>query len=217
MLTFAEEILLLILDDETGKLANADSMEVRYALGGAVLMDLALRSKIDTDLEKLMVVDVTPTGEEILDPYLAMISAEKRVCMTRYWVVELAKHGDEIMDKALSKLVEKGILKMVKKKMLWVFGARRYPTIDDTEEKEVKRRLLELLHSDEIPTPRDVVLISLADTFGIFPSILGSSEAKRLAPRIAQIRRLDLVGQVVSQVLERLRSDLHNVMLTHPY
>jgi len=38
MLTFAEEILLLILDDETGKLANADSMEVRYALGGAVLI-----------------------------------------------------------------------------------------------------------------------------------------------------------------------------------
>lgn len=54
MLTFAEEIVLLILDDETGKLANAGSPSVNHALAGAVLMDLALRSKIDTDLEKLV-------------------------------------------------------------------------------------------------------------------------------------------------------------------
>ena len=215
MLTFAEEILLLTLDDESGKFAYADSTELRYTLAGAVLMDLALRSKIDTDLKKLFVVDGTPTGEEILDRYLSIISAAKRDYTTRYWITEIAKHGDDIRDKALNMLVEKGILKVKEMKILWVFDTRRYPVVDDTEEKEVKRRILDLLLSDEIPTPRDVVLVSLVDACKLLPKILSSHEAESLGPRIEQIRRLDLIGQAVSQVLERLRSDLANVMLLH--
>lgn len=215
MLTFAEEILLLTLDDESGKFVYADSTELRYALAGAILMDLALRSKIDTDLKKLYVVDGTPTGEEILDRYLTTICAQKEDYSTRYWVTEIAKDGDEIKHKALSMLLEKGILKVKEQKILWVFDTRRYPVVDDTEEKEVKRRILDLLLSDEIPTPRDVVLVSLVDACKLFPKILSSHEAERLAPRIEQIRKLDLIGQAVSQVLDRLRSDLANVMLLH--
>lgn len=215
MLTFVEEILLLTLDDETGKFGYADSTEINYALAGAVLMDLALRSKIDTDLKRLFVVDSTPTGEELLDRYLRVISATNRDYSTRHWVIEIAKSGDEIKQRALSMLVEKGILKMEEKKILWVFETRRYPVVDDTEEKEVKRRILDLLFSDEIPSPRDVVLVSLVDSCRLFPKILSSYEAERLAPRIEQITRLDLIGQAVSQVLEQLRSDLANVMLLH--
>lgn len=218
MLTFAEEVALLILDDETGKLANAGSPNVNHAMAGAVLMDLALRSKIDTDLEKLVVVYSTPTGEEILDCYLAMIAAEEQVYHVRYWIAVLAlSHGRAILDKALSMLVKKGILKLVEKKILWVYETRRYPVIDDTEEKEVKRRIINLLLSDEIPTPRDVVLICLADTCELFPNILNAREAERLAPRIAQIRRLDLIGHAVFQVVERLRSDIAKAMLLQPY
>ena len=215
MLTFAEEILLLTLDDESGKFAYADSTELRYALAGAILMDLALRSKIDTDIKKLFVVDGTPTGEEILDRYLTNISAANHDYSIRHWVTEIAKDGEEIKDEALNMLVEKGILKVKEKKILWMFETRRYPVVDDTEEKEVKRRILDLLLSDEIPTPRDVVLVSLVDACKLFPKILSSHEAERLAPRIEQIRRLDLIGQTLSQVLERLRLDLANVMLLH--
>jgi Golgi phosphoprotein 3 len=217
MLTFAEEVMLLILDDETGKLANAGSPNVDFALAGAVLMDLALRSKIDTDLDKLVVIDSTPTGEEILDSYLAQIAVEDHVYNARYWVHILAEHGPAIRDKALSMLVRKSILKPVEKKILWVFETRRYPVIDGTEQREVKRRIINLLLSDEIPAPRDIVLICLADTCELFPTILNAREAERLAPRIAQIRRLDLIGQAVFQVVERLRSDISNAMLLMPY
>ena len=218
MLTFAEEIVLLILDGETGKLANAGSPSVNHALAGAVLMDLALRLKIDTDLGKLVVVDSTPTGEEILDSYLALIAAEEQVYNVRYWVAVLAfSHGRAILDKALSMLVKKGILKLVEKKILRVFERRRYTVVDDTQEKEVKRRIINLLLSDEIPTPRDVVLICLADTCELIPTILNAREAERLTPRIAQIRRLDLIGQAVFQVVERLRSDIAKAMLLQPH
>lgn len=217
MLTFVEEILLLFLDDETGKFENMYYEEFKYALAGAVLMDLALRSKIDTDLEKLAVVDPTPTGEEILDGFLSAIADSDEEKNTFYWVSEIAKSGAEIRDKALESLVNRGILRVEEKKILWVIGVRRYPTVDDTQEKEVRRRLIEFLNSDEIPSPHDVVLVSLADTFELFPQILGEYEAKKLAPRIEQISRLDLIGQSVSHVLKRLREIKADAYVLHPY
>lgn len=217
MLTFAEEIMLLFLDDETGKFENMYYEEFKYALAGAVLMDLALRSKIDTDLEKLEVVDETPTGEDILDEFLSAIADSEEEKNTFFWVSEIAKSGAEIRDKALESLVSRGILRVEEKKILWVIGVRRYPTVDDTQEKEVRRRITDLLNTDDIPSPHDVVLVSLADTFDLFPQIVGEYQAKKLAPRIEQISKLDLIGQSVSHVLKRLREIKADAYVLHPY
>jgi len=216
MLTLAEDIILLLLDDDTGKLASIDLMTLNYAMAGAVLMDLALRNKIDTDLESLIVADSTPTGLQMLDTYLDKISSENKENNTRYWLTELSNYGEDIVDSALNMLVEKKILKTEEKKILWVIGTRVYPMIDDKEEKEVKRRIIDLLMSDEIPTPQDVVLVSLMDTCSLFTTILSSKEVERLSSRIEQIRKLDLIGQEVTKVLERLRSDIAEAMLMLP-
>jgi|GEM_PF-5556406 len=47
MLTFAEEIILLSLDDNSGALKELPSLSLPYASGGAVLMDLAMANRID--------------------------------------------------------------------------------------------------------------------------------------------------------------------------
>ncbi len=216
MLTLAEDIILLLLDDDTGKLASIDLMTLNYAMAGAVLMDLALRNKIDNDLESLIIADSTPTGLQMLDTYLDKISSENKENNTRYWLTELSNYGEEIVDSALNMLVEKKILKTEEKKILWVIGIRVYPMVDDKEEKEVKRRIVDLLMSDEIPTPQDVVLVSLMDTCSLFTTILSSKEVEKLSSRIEQIRKLDLIGQEVTKVLERLRSDIAEAMLMLP-
>ena len=216
MLTLAEDIILVLLDDDTGKLASIDLMTLNYAMAGAVLMDLALRNKIDTDLESLIVADSTPTGLQMLDTYLDKISSENKENNTRYWLTELSNYGEDIVDSALNMLVEKKILKTEEKKILWVIGTRVYPMVDDKEEKEVKRRIVDLLMSDEIPTPQDVVLVSLMDTCSLLSTILSDKEVQRLSPRIEQIRKLDLIGQEVTKVLERLRSDIAEAMLMLP-
>ena len=216
MLTLAEDIILLLLDDDTGKIASIDLMTLNYAMAGAVLMDLALRNKIDNDLESLIVADSTPTGLQMLDTYLDKISSENKENNTRYWLTELSNYGEDIVDSALNMLVEKKILKTEEKKILWVIGTRVYPMIDDKEEKEVKRRIIDLLMSDEIPTPQDVVLVSLMDTCSLFTMILSSKEVEKLSSRIEQIRKLDLIGQEVTKVLERLRSDIAEAMLMLP-
>ena len=90
MLRFVEEILLLLLRDEDGKFYHVSRFAMDRAIGGAILMDLAMENRIDTDLEDLMLLDATPTGDSLLDPTLAMIAAgEKRNAL--YWVEQAAR------------------------------------------------------------------------------------------------------------------------------
>ena len=200
MLRFAEEIILLMLHDDDGKFAHVPSWSMDRALAGAVLMDLALENRIDTDPENLVLIDPTPVGDSLLDPTLADIAAgEQRDA--RYWVEHTAKKGEQIREEALSRLVGAGILEQHDDRFLWVFRSRRYPLVDGKAEREVKLRIMEVLFSDQIPAPRDVVIIALADACGIFRELLPKRELQQAADRIEQVRKLDLIGQAMAETI----------------
>ena len=200
MLRFAEEIVLLSLRDDDGKFVPVPVMSMQHAMAAAVLMDLALENRIDTDPENLILVDSTPVGDSLLDPTLEKIAAgDQRDA--RYWVEQTAREADTIRDEALARLVERGILEQHEERFLWVFRSRRYPVIDGTEEREVKLRILGVLLSDEIPDPRDIVIICLADACGILRQLLPKRELESVRDRIEQVRKLDLIGQAMSQAI----------------
>ena len=197
---FVEEILLLLLRDEGGKFVAVPGIALDNALAGGVLMDLALENRIDTDPERLILVDPTPVGDSLLDPTLAAIAdGEQRDAL--YWVGQTALRAAEIRRQALSRLVERGILEHDEGRFLWVFRSRRYPIIDGRAEREVKLRILGVLLSDDIPDPRDIVIIGLADACGLLPGLLPKGEYDKARARIDQVRRLDLIGQATSRAI----------------
>ena len=200
MLRFAEEIILLMLHDDNGKFAHVPSWSMDRAMAGAVLMDLALENRIDTDPENLILIDATPVGDSLLDPTLAEVEAgDQRDA--RYWVEHTAKKGEQIREEALSRLVDAGILERQEDRVLWVFRSRRYPLVDGKAEREVKLRIMEVLFSDQIPEPRDVVIIALADACGIFRELLPKRQLQQAADRIEQVRKLDLIGQAMAETI----------------
>lgn len=197
-LRFAEEVMLLLLHDADGRFARVPGWQVGYALAGAVLMDLALAGRIDTDRWKLFVTDPTPTGDALLDHTLDAIARSPERHEPRHWVEAASKNASAIRQQALERLVARGILKRQRERVLWVFGSRRYPVVDGAAEREVKLRVLDVLLGDDIPHPRDVVIICLAHACGLFPSLLDKTQLARAFPRIEQVRKLDLIGQAVT-------------------
>lgn len=214
MLTFPEEIMLMLLEDEDGKILHVPELTLRCVLSGAVLMELALRNKIDTDLSQLVVIDSSPTGDEMLDPTLQMIVESDEVNNGKYWVEKCALNADEIKKMALDRLIEKKILEKVDDRFLWVFRTRRYPVVDGKAEQEVKLRILDLLLSDKLPNPRDIVIISLVEASGIFKHLLSESEHKRSLERIKQIRNMDLLGRAVTNSVRDIEASL--ALALHP-
>ena len=208
MLSFAEEIMLLAVDEESGELVGTSSAALSVAMAGAVLMDLALADRLDTDLRELWVVDTNPTGNSLLDGTLAKLGQVGVHRPTRQVVRNLVAEAPTLKQHALDRLVERGILRSEESRFLWVFGTHRYPTVDGTERQEVRARLRAIVLGGELPDPRDAVLVSLVQTCRLFPELLTIEELVQARPRIAALAKLDLIGQQVAKIMRGIEEEL---------
>ncbi|MGA8400611.1 MAG: GPP34 family phosphoprotein [Stellaceae bacterium] len=199
MLSFPEEIVLLLLDETNGDFVPLPEAVFAIVMSGAALMDLALHDRIDTDLEKMTVVDRTPLGDDILDEVLAGLGQKSASLGITDALYDGAVNAEEYRARALKRLIARGILKEQNGRHLWVFRTRRYPVIDDSEQQEVRARLRQLLLTDEIPDPRDVVLVCLIDACALAGFVLRGAELDAAAPRVEQLRKMDLIGQAVTK------------------
>ncbi|MEI6160252.1 MAG: GPP34 family phosphoprotein [Roseococcus sp.] len=201
-LTMPEEIMLLLLDDKTGRPVGLPAPAGDYAVASAILMQLSLEGRIDTDLEKLMVTSLKPSGDPVLDEALAMISLNPGQRDSRHWIVEIGRKADQYRGMILERLVAKGVLKKEEGRFLWVFPDRRYPKAAEGEQDvtEVRARLRAVLLSNDIPEPHDSLMIGLARSTGIIPFILSAAEQDRHGKRVDQVADLEELGRTLSSV-----------------
>ena len=205
MLGFVEEIVLLQLDDSQGKFVNLPLSAADVVLAGAALMELAIDNRIDSDLEHLILVDTTPTGDDILDDVLRQLVEAGTELGAGAVLERISVNGEKYQEMALKRLLAKGILREENGRFLWVFHTRRYPVVDDSEQREVRARLRQLVLTDEIPDPRDVVLICLIDACGLLGLVLSPDEIAATTTRVEQLSRLDLIGQAVTKAVAEIR------------
>ncbi|MEW6363034.1 MAG: GPP34 family phosphoprotein [Acidobacteriota bacterium] len=213
MLSFAEELLLLALDDERGDMRDLPFFSLNGALAGAVLLELAFLQRVDYDQKQLTVLDSTATNNDILDDVLAWLAKKQANLSLTDTLSILSARAHEIRERVLKQLVARGVLKVVDKKILWVVAVRRYPAVCGTETKEIKARLRDLVLSDEVPTPRDAVLVSLVDTCSLWPVVLTPAEEKQREQRIRSLTKLELMGHALRLLLHRLSAAM---FIPHP-
>ena len=186
-------------------------------LAGAALADLAFAGRIDTDLDSLTLVDPTPLGDDLLDSTLAEIAADAsskageaarghHAHDTAYWIEKTTKRGPEIQSVALARLDKLGILESASDGSVQlttrVSQSRRYAGADGRPVEDVRLRVMRELFSDDIPDPRDAVIIALAEAVGGFDGILSESERNQVQERIDRFRQLDLIGRSVAKALK---------------
>jgi len=212
MLSFAEEIYLLALDDVTGKIViTSKEVVLNSVLIGAVLSELSFIGRIDNDAENLYILNTDATDSPVLNEVLDVLrkSGKTEVSLSRSLQV-LLPESKNIEQLVLKELIGKGILKQVNEKLFWFFPSRRYPIIDNVEVTDVERRLRNLVLSDEIPAPRDAVLVSLVNACGLFSEILSSRELRRCEGRIEEISKYDMVCQKINELIRQVQ-DFSNI------
>ena len=175
------------------------------ALAGAVLMELAINNRVDCGLDSFTVMDNNPTGDPILDRYLQQVSATDAQKEVKYWLNDIADDGEELVKLGFDRLVERKILAETEKRLLWVVKTKIYPTLDGSVEHNAKLRLMNILYSDDLPDPRDVVMFNLLDSCDMFRVLLPAAEVTRLQTKIRTISQLDLIGLETSKLIREIQ------------
>ena len=213
MLRFAEEILLLALDEKTGKLHALPERALEFAIAGALLAELAFKNRIDTDTTQVLIQDASPTGDAVLDLALASLPRGEMKMTIQKALARIALKAGPIKALLFAELVRKGILKQQEQTFLWTMRDRRYPVIDNHEEVEVRARIrAAVLTPGEIPAPQEVVLIGLMDACDLDSVVFTPVEIDQYAERIKQISRMDFIVQALARAIGEIQQAILEVI-----
>lgn len=201
-LNIAEEIYLLSIDEDGTQHNNLKNQKFDVIIGSAVLMELAMRNIIDTDLKYVIPDKLNTTGEIILDQVINDIKDYGGKRPIAEWISHISIHGQFFRDEIITSLVGKRVLKIENTRTLWFFSSRKYPLQDDQEVIEVRTRLRNLIFSDEIPDIRDIVLISVLHHGKLMDTVLTSTEYNQYLGRVEQLSKMDFIGQAISDALD---------------
>jgi UDP-N-acetyl-D-mannosaminuronate dehydrogenase len=80
--------------------------------------------------------------------------------------------------------------------------------ISDKEEREVKARIMGVLFQDDIPDPRDSMLIGLCRAGGLFSLILSTQELDRVQPRIDQVADLEELNRSLADAIREIYAQI---------
>ena len=205
-LSLVDELILMLLDEQSGYFHQVPGWDLNCAVVGGVLAELSFRSRLDSDLEALFVVDRTETGDPILDAILKQVADESDQHDARYWIQRLAPRAESIIDRTLDRLVERNILQH-HDGGFWtlaptVLHAQQYESPEeDTTSPFVKARVGNVIFTDEIPDPRDVIIVCLVNTCDVFRSIFDLDEEAE--KRIEFICQMDLIGRSIADAVSR--------------
>ena len=201
-----EELILLMLDEASGYLEMVPGWDFSCVMAGAVIADLALENRIDTDLQSLYLIDATPTGDPLLDPTLLEISDAEDRSDTQYWIERGAARAEDIVTLTLERLVDKGVLDH-ESGGFWTLSrsvsrSGLYPSADGAIQKEAKARILNIVLNDDIPDPRDVILAGLMHTCDGFKHLLSEEDYEEKLGRIETVAGMDMVGRSVATAVK---------------
>ena len=192
-LSLHQEIALLALRDKQGTFQTSGYL---HAIAGAMLAELALQNRISigTDNSKLVTVtDAKPTGDDVLDNLLGLISTTKINHGLAHWILKSVVNRLHPHKQIAQQLCSMKILSMEDLPILWVFNRKIYPEVDAKHERALKNRMSKLMFGQT--TNHDVrttILVAIAQHTGLLKPNFKPERLDRNKNRIARIAKGEL-------------------------
>ncbi|CAM5645827.1 GPP34 family phosphoprotein OS=Streptomyces alboniger OX=132473 GN=CP975_14965 PE=4 SV=1 [Streptomyces alboniger] len=195
--TLGEQLLLISLDDESG--TAKEPAKVAPAIAAASLVELALAGRIDVTDGKVTVVDATPLGDPALDAALEAVAGGDRPVGTRDWINRLKT---DAVARANAGLIEKGLVREEKRKVLGLFPVRRYPEADGSVEAAVRQRLAAVVLEGAAPDERTASLVALLHGAKLHRLAFPDADARRVREAMESVSHGQWSATAVRQVVK---------------
>jgi hypothetical protein len=203
----AEDLLLLVTDDASGRLyVHTDQLDP--ALAGANLIQLTMMGRVDLSGEgargagkpgRLIVCDPSPAGDEVLDAALRIVAARAGHKPSAV----LRPLGRDLRRTLYERLAAAGVVRAERGRALGVFPVRRWPAQDAGHAAEVRRLVTQALVQQAAPDPGRAALIALVHALKCEHKIVVSDLSKRqLRARAEQIAQSDWTSPALHRIID---------------
>lgn len=216
-LTLYEEVLLLALHDEKGTPFGSTSYS--FGMGGAIVSELLFAGRIRLvkwkKTQRVEVVESTPIGDPLLDESLEKVALSRKQKNVVDWLSTFA-NTKRLRHRVAERLVEKGVLRQVEGRVLWIFPRRTYPLADPEPKRDLVDRLRRTVVDGELPDARTLVVLSLAYSTGLLARVLGKRTVKERKDAIKLMIEGDAVGGAAKAAIQAAQAAQAAVMMSMP-
>jgi molybdopterin-dependent oxidoreductase alpha subunit len=204
--SFSEELILLMVDDDTGCLRPLPEKVLGSALGGAFLFELAFAGCLDNDLESVFLVDTATTGNVLLDGVLEALAAEGSPLPLARALALASTAAPDGVKFVLDNLVAAGVLRESSPPEC-PLNERRYEKTDTRFVQVLRQRIRQVvLSADVLPNPRDVVLLGLVEACQLAPQIFSPEELSVSGERLRRLAGLELLSQAMFDAVRNFQA-----------
>ncbi len=200
-LTIAEEFVLLALDRETNKLKSLFRQHIALYTVMACMVELSLEGKLRfEDDDTVTIIDSAPTGDKSLDRLLSIMMASNRPKKVKKWASYFYNHmfkQHEIYKLAVERLVEKEILEVKNKEILFVIPKKKYVDVTNTRSHIVEKIRAELLEDGKVEE-HTIALVLFLHSKKILNDYFSDFERKALKQRIEKLRKEKIFATIKS-------------------
>lgn len=183
MVTLAEDLYLVACDDTTGRLL-IEPAHLDLGLGGALLLDLAMRQRVALVGGHLTVTGDAPTGEPLLDATVAAVVRPGRAHGPDHWVRHLARGAHRVVQ---DRLVDVGVLKRDDHRLLRVIPLHRTHETDGRLHHELADHLHDAVVLGHPATPETSALALLALAVGLDQHLFPRSDREAIRRRMREV------------------------------
>ncbi len=213
----SEELLLMLLNSKTGKL-NRKNNRLTHGLIGGFLLDLILQGRFAIHKNRIIVVDETPTGDQLLDPIFERVIHEPENLSIYSWLRILRLHFENIEELMLENLVIKEVLRKEIHKTLGIFKRNRYffvnPDMKDLIVTNIQRIVIDNEESDH----RTLAILSLMYATNSENEIFTEDELENYLHEIRNLVSSDEIGQSITLTINNTAEALmRSLILTTTY
>lgn len=183
MVTLAEDLYLLADDAATGG-PLIQPAHLDLGLGGALLLDLALRHRVVCDGARVAVVTQRPTDEPLLERAIERMSRTGTPHEPDYWVRHLARGARRAVQE---RLLAVGVLRHDDHRLLRIVPVHRTREVDGRLHQELVGHLYDAVVLDRAPSVATAALAMLALAVGLEERLFPRSDREAIRRRMAEV------------------------------
>lgn len=178
----AEKLLLLSYVEDKGRISYRAAGTIQYIFTAVSLLELCMRKKLRIEGRKVIMLDMSPTGDQILDEMLAKINDKYDPKSATYWTTALS-HG--LQKKMLNKLLDGGVFWEDYVNTMIIFTKKCYRLSDSRDIKLLHDKVRDVLLSEnEKFSAEDILIAAMMKNSGILPLHLDKDEMKKCKDRL---------------------------------
>lgn len=207
MLTLYDELYLLSIHEDKGTYLKSMADRIKPGLVGALLAELALLDKIQSnEKHRLVVLDASETEDGLLNQVLTILKDADKEHKYSYWINHLSDELESILRQMAERMTQQGILYQDDDHMEWVIPTPLDPVLNASSKFWLRQHMRSIVFTQKDVDQRDIAMLSLIRACGLLDQIFLKDERRYASNHIKEMLVSVAMNSPAAQTIEEIET-----------